>query len=282
MTKPSDAIEKLAPVEGPVIGLYTHWVYGPHTVEGVVGNDNPFLMVSNFSGKWPGLVGLLNTGACLAAEGRNEQPAVDRCGRLERRQRLSGTAGGLVRPRSPRLRRDRHSHGPGRPGAAAKRAAAVFAAMRKRRPIALMLGDTSMGMINGYFGARLLHRLGFAEHKVDQAWLLDYGSGWPTSGSTKRSNSSTPRASPFIRGPAPTTSTRGDARAAARLFGRARPVEEFKADCVGWQYQLGLIKLRPPADFAEGLLNSACRPESNGHAIIIRTEADRAICCRWR
>jgi hypothetical protein len=34
--------------------------------------------------------------------------------------------------------------------------------MTRRRPIALMLGDTSMGMTNGYFGARLLHKLGFA------------------------------------------------------------------------------------------------------------------------
>jgi hypothetical protein len=33
-------------------------------------HDNPLLMVSNFSGKWSGLVGLLNIGACLAAEGR--------------------------------------------------------------------------------------------------------------------------------------------------------------------------------------------------------------------
>ena len=36
-----------------------------------------------------------------------------------------------------------------------------------------MLGDTSMGMINGYFGPRLLYPIGFAEHKVDQAWLVD-------------------------------------------------------------------------------------------------------------
>ena len=36
-----------------------------------------------------------------------------------------------------------------------------------------MLGDTSMGMINGYFGPRLLYPIGFSEHKVDQAWLID-------------------------------------------------------------------------------------------------------------
>src|SRR5207245_10994910 len=47
----------------------------------------------------------------------------------------------------------------------------VAADIRKKRVLALMLGDTSMGMINGYFGPRLLTKYGFAEHKVDQAWL---------------------------------------------------------------------------------------------------------------
>ena len=50
---------------------------------------------------------------------------------------------------------------------------------------------------------------------------------------------------------------------------------EFEADCLGWQYQLGLIPLRPPSDFAEGLFNSKCRPESNGAPIATATEADQ-------
>ena len=45
--------------------------------------------------------------------------------------------------------------------------------IRHQRVLALMLGDTSMGMINGYFGPRLLYPIGFSEHKVDQAWLID-------------------------------------------------------------------------------------------------------------
>ncbi|MGD9109250.1 MAG: fucose isomerase, partial [Gammaproteobacteria bacterium] len=52
-------------------------------------------------------------------------------------------------------------------------------------------------------------------------------------------------------------------------------VDEFKGDCLGWQYQLGLINLRPPSDFSEGLLNSVCRPESNGDTIVTSTEADQ-------
>jgi L-fucose isomerase-like protein len=52
-------------------------------------------------------------------------------------------------------------------------------------------------------------------------------------------------------------------------------LDEFKADCLGWQYQLGLLKLLPPSDFAEGLLNSHARPEGNGHVAITSTEADQ-------
>jgi L-fucose isomerase-like protein len=36
-----------------------------------------------------------------------------------------------------------------------------------------------------------------------------------------------------------------------------------------------LLKLLPPSDFSEGLLNSHARPEGNGHAIMTATEADQ-------
>ena len=52
-------------------------------------------------------------------------------------------------------------------------------------------------------------------------------------------------------------------------------IDEFGADCIGWQFQIGLLNQRPPSDFAEGLLNSACRPESTGETIPCATEADQ-------
>jgi hypothetical protein len=70
LSKPHEAIEKLGSVDDPIVGVFAHWVYGPHTTEGVVGKDNPLLLASNFSGRWPGLVGLLNTGACLTSLNR--------------------------------------------------------------------------------------------------------------------------------------------------------------------------------------------------------------------
>ena len=50
LTTPADAIETLSGIDDPMIGVYVHWVYGPHTTDGVVGQDNPLLLASNFYG----------------------------------------------------------------------------------------------------------------------------------------------------------------------------------------------------------------------------------------
>ena len=56
-----------------------------------------------------------------------------------------------------------HHHAPVSPEASA-RAQRVAKQFRERRALILMLGDTSMGMINGYFGPRMLNRHGFTEN----------------------------------------------------------------------------------------------------------------------
>ena len=70
ISKPHEAIEKLGPIDDPMVAVCVHWFYAPHTTDGVVGKDSPLLLASNFSGQWPGLVGLLNTGASLESLGR--------------------------------------------------------------------------------------------------------------------------------------------------------------------------------------------------------------------
>src|SRR5262245_3622338 len=74
LTRPDEAISKLGPIDDPMIGVFVHWAYGPHTCDGVVGKDNPLLLASNFSGRWPGLVALLNTAACLESLGPRFSP----------------------------------------------------------------------------------------------------------------------------------------------------------------------------------------------------------------
>src|SRR5882724_7937183 len=75
LTRPDQAISKLGPIDDPMVGVFVHWAYAPHTVDGVVGKENPLLLTSNFSGTWPGLVALLNTGASLESVGRHASRA---------------------------------------------------------------------------------------------------------------------------------------------------------------------------------------------------------------
>src|SRR5207248_8659455 len=70
LTRPDEAISKLGPIDDPMIGVFVHWAYAPHTCDGVAGKDNPLLLASNFSGRWPGLVALLNTAASLESINR--------------------------------------------------------------------------------------------------------------------------------------------------------------------------------------------------------------------
>ena len=277
LTKPHEAIEKLGPIDDPMIGVCVHWFYGPHTTDGVVGKDNPLLLASNFSGTWPGLVGLLNTGACLASLDRTfsriwtgNDNWSDDSQFMERLEQWCNTG-------SIGYREDELSFDAAVATEAQTIAESVAQQFRQRRALALMLGDTSMGMINGYLGPRLLNPIGFTEHKVDQAWIIDRGK----SIDAKRIDD----AFDFVK-QAGVTFHWGEAEAEDFDANATREqlrdylavldlIDEFKADCLGWQYQLGLLPLRPPSDFAEGLFNSVCRPESNGDTIATATEADQ-------
>lgn len=277
LAKPHESIEKLGPIDDPMIGVCVHWFYAPHTTDGVVGKDNPLLLASNFSGRWPGLVGLLNTGASLEMLNRRfsrlwtgspdfsaDEVFMDRLAAFCQTGRIAYEEKEIA------------YHAPVS-AEAARVAAKVAGDIRRRRILILMLGDTSMGMINGYFGPRLLNLHGFTEHKVDQAWILDRG--------RRIEEKRIDDALRFVKDKGVTFhwGERGvedfDERATREqlrdYLAVLDLVGEFKADCLGWQYQLGLIPLRPPSDFAEGLFNSVCRPEPNGDTIACATEADQ-------
>ena len=277
LSKPHHAIEKLGPIDDPLIGVCVHWFYGPHTTDGVVGKSNPLLLASNFSGRWPGLVGLLNTGACLEsldrAHSRIWSDAPDLSADDAFMQRLEQFCStGAIAYGEQDVAYDYPVSAP-----AAQRAERVAASFRRRRALIMMLGDTSMGMINGYFGPRLLTRHGFSEHKVDQAWLIDRGRGIAEQRIDAALAFVKAKGVTFHWGePGVEDFGERDTREQLRDYLAVLDLcAEFKADCIGWQYQLGLINLRAPSDFAEGLLNSSCRPESDGDTIACATEADQ-------
>ncbi len=277
LTKPHHAIEKLGPIDDPMVGICVHWFYGPHTTEGVVGKDNPLLLASNFSGQWPGLVGLLNTGACLESLGRafsrvwTDAPDWATDDTFMARLEEWCTTGRIA------YGEEEIAYEASVSAEAAEMAGRVARGFKDRRALILMLGDTSMGMINGYFGPRLLSRHGFSEHKVDQAWIIDRGRDIDAARLDDALSFVKNKGVTFHWGEEGVEDFTEDAtREQLRDYLAVLDlVKEYKADCMGWQYQLGLLPLRPPSDFSEGLFNSTCRPESNGDTVVCATEADQ-------
>jgi L-fucose isomerase-like protein len=277
LSKPHHAIEKLGPIDDPMIGVCVHWFYGPHTTDGVVGKHNPLLLASNFSGRWPGLVGLLNTSACLESVDRSVSRVWTDAPDFSSDETFMAKLDewcttGAIRYGTEEIR----YHAPVSPAASAL-AMDVAREIRERRVLILMLGDTSMGMINGYFGPRLLNRHGFTEHKVDQAWIIDRGRRIAAQRIDDAYAFVKDKGLTFHHGEAEAEDF-DDQASKEQLRDYLVTLDllaEFKADCLGWQYQLGLIPLRPPSDLAEGLLNSTCRPESSGDTVATATEADQ-------
>ncbi len=277
LTRPDDAIRKLGPLDEPMIGVFVHWTYAPHTVDGVVGKDHPLLLASNFSGTWPGLVALLNTAASLESVGRRTSriwtDAKDWTRDADFMARLDEWCS------TGRIAYDESELHDAAAVSADSLAIAegVLEGIRQKRVLALMLGDTSMGMINGYFGPRLLYPIGFGEHKVDQAWLIERAQRIDDRRLDDAFRFVQDRGVTFHWGESDAKdftpeSTREQLRCYLAVLDL---LDEFQADCLGWQYQLGLLKLLPPSDFAEGLLNSHARPEGEGRPVMTSTEADQ-------
>ena len=58
------------PPEAPLIVIEAVWQYSQHLLPGLLGHRGPILTVANWSGQWPGLVGLLNLNASLRKAGK--------------------------------------------------------------------------------------------------------------------------------------------------------------------------------------------------------------------
>src|SRR5690606_12078262 len=55
--------------EAPVLVAEAVWQYSHHVLAGLIGHRGPILTVANWSGQWPGLVGMLNLNGSLTKAG---------------------------------------------------------------------------------------------------------------------------------------------------------------------------------------------------------------------
>ena len=59
------------PDDAPLVVVEAVWQYSQHLMAGLLHHKGPILTVANWSGQWPGLVGLLNLNASLRKAGKS-------------------------------------------------------------------------------------------------------------------------------------------------------------------------------------------------------------------
>ncbi|HEY0790660.1 MAG TPA: hypothetical protein VGD78_06305 [Chthoniobacterales bacterium] len=249
------------PKHAPLIVAESVWQYSEHLLPGLVAHRGPILTVANWSGTWPGLVGLLNlngslTKAAVSYSTLWSEDFQDKYFLKKLRQWLST---GKTRHDSSHVAKYKDVSVPG----SARRLGDRVAARLRHAPALLGVFDEGcMGMYNAIIPDELLHPLGVFKERLSQSSL--YAKMLTVTDDQARAVYEwlVNRGVTFDYGPDEETDlTEAQVLQQCKMYIAAvRIADEFGCATIGIQYQQGLKDLTPASDLVEGLLNNADRP----------------------
>ena len=237
------------------------WQYSHHVLPGLRSHKGPILTVANWSGQWPGLVGLLNLNGSLIKAGREFSSIWSKD--FTDDFFLAALGEWL---RDGRITHDTsHVHALDRsrlPAESLELGAALAADLRHRKAILGVFDEGCMGMYNAIIDDELLNPAGVYKERLSQSalvakmrtvgeaeaeavyqWLVAKGVSFELG---------TDEASEL---------TKGQVIEQCKMYIAAmRIAKEFGCDAIGIQYQQGLKDMTCASDLAEGMLNNADRP----------------------
>ena len=249
------------PPTAPLLVAEAVWQYTHHVLPGLTTHRGPILTIANWSGTWPGLVGLLNLNASLTKAGVSfsslwSEDFTD-----------PFFTKGLARwMKQGKIRHDMshvHAYKDVRVPAAAEKIGKGFAqSFRTRKAIMGIFDEGCMGMYNAIVPDELLHPTGIFKERLSQSTLYakmltvtDREAGDVLDWLLARGMS-------FAFGTDEATElTRVQVLQQCTMYIAAvRLADEFGCDTIGIQYQQGLKDLTPASDLVEGMLNNVERP----------------------
>jgi L-fucose isomerase-like protein len=266
----------------PLIVAEAVWQYSQHVLPGLIGHRGPILTAANWSGTYPGLVGLLNLNASLTKAGVAysslwSETFEDAWFTEKLKQWLA--TGKITHDTS-------HVH-PFR-GADAKSkeiAVSIAADLRKKRTIMGIFDEGCMGMYNAIIPDELLFPLGVFKERLSQSSLYYATTQVPEAEAKVVFDWLLAKGLKFNFGKDGATELTPDQVIdQCRMYiAAARIADEFGCEAIGIQYQQGLKDLLPASDLVEGLLNNDDRPPvrdaagkviRDGRAIVHFNEVD--------
>jgi hypothetical protein len=264
------------PQDAPVVVVEAVWQYSHHVLSGLITHRGPILTVANWSGQWPGLVGMLNLNGSLTKAGvkystlwsvdfKDEYFLSRLRAWLNGQPVLHDTS--HVRPLSAlRIAPAAEQIGAGE----ARR-------LQSEKAIMGVFDEGCMGMFNAIVPDHLLNPLGIYKERLSQSSLYAAMKAVPQDEAEQVRHWLDAKGMKFKLGPNEQTDlTATQVLEQCRMYVAAlRIADEFGCDLIGIQYQQGLKDLAPASDLVEGLLNNSDRPpvrSSDGERILYENQ----------
>ncbi|EEA94092.1 signal transduction protein [Pseudovibrio sp. JE062] len=268
----SELFAKIDP-EAPLIVLLTAWQYSHHIAPSLAKHKGPILLLANFDGTWPGLVGMLCMAGSLTSLGVEYSRLWSQT--FEDDFFKSGLATWL---KDGELSHDtsylqdvaaNHALLQTPAGQAGQQ---VGEYILKNKAILGLFDTFCMGMMNGYFPVKALTDIGMPLESLSQSALLVEMEKVPQSLREDCLKFYEDRGMTFMFGSDDATElTREQVlEQCAMMIAMARFTTRFGLSAVGVQYQQGLKDSCAASDFAEGAIGSTERfpiPDEDGSII---------------
>lgn len=247
--------------DGAVIVAESIWQFSHNVLGALLHHRGPILTIGNWSGQWPGLVGLLNLNASLAKAGRAYSTlwteTFDDDFFVEGLRTWLDT-GAITHDESHVSPFDPSAIAPANLDLGTSAAEEVL----HRKAIIGVFDEGCMGMYNAILDDHFLNPTGIFKERLSQSALLAEMASVTDEEAAEVRWWLTERGFTFETGPDHATDLTDDQLTAQmKMYVAAgRMAERYDCDAIGIQYQLGLIDMAPASDLVEGLLNNIDRP----------------------
>jgi hypothetical protein len=247
--------------EANLIFATAAWQYTHHVLPGMRSHRGPILTVANWSGQWPGLVGLLNLNGSLVKAGVRYSTLWSRD--FDDEFFLRGLREWIERGRVTHdVSHVRELSAGELPEARAALGRELAAKLLRQKAILGVFDEGCMGMYNAIIDDELLNPLGIYKERLSQSALVARMRAIPDEEAAAVRHWLDAKGLRFVVGSDEATElTDRQIHEQCKMYIAAvRMAAEFGCDAIGIQYQQGLKDLVPASDLVEGLLNNTERP----------------------
>ena len=255
-----DVFMKIHP-EAKLVFATAAWQYSHHVLPGLRSHKGPILTVANWSGQWPGLVGLLNLNGSLTKAGRDYSSIWS----------LDFTDEFFLKGLDEWLKTGKITHDLSHvqdldksklPAESAALGAQLAEDLKYRKAIMGIFDEGCMGMYNAIIDDELLNPAGIYKERLSQSALVAKMQTVKDAEARGVYEWLVVKGVKFAFGKDPATElTLEQVLDQCKMYIAAvRIAKEYGCDVIGIQYQQGLKDMAPASDLAEGMLNNAERP----------------------